>query len=309
MRTAIAITASDIHLSHRCPVARSAEPDWYIVMTRQLNELRSLSNRLGAPILYAGDIFHTYNPPPRLINFAINTLPKGYAIPGQHDLAYHVYTDIHKTAYACLASANIIIDVLDYEPTLASFVRSPGEPDRAIYIHGFPWGSKLIANPEKRNPKEFHIALVHQYVWQKGSGYVGASIESSVKQVKEIAKTYDFVVFGDNHKGFKTGNIVNNGTFMRRAADEAEQQPRVSILWSDGEIEWYTLKSTEADKFADFKTTTKNIERSLDLSGFVEGLEGLGADKIDYVKALKQYCDTEGISDNVRATLMEATGE
>ena len=161
----------------------------------------------------------------------------------------------------------------------------------------------------KLDPKIKQIAVVHQYVWQKGKGYAGASIESSVSRIKEIAKTYDFVVFGDNHKGFKNGNIVNNGTFMRRSADEADQQPRVSILWSDGEIGWYTLKSTEDDKFADFKTTTKNIERSLDLSGFVEGLEGLTADKIDYVKALKQYCDTEGISDNVRATLMEATGE
>lgn len=97
---------------------------------------------------------------------------------------------------------------------------------------------------------------------------------------------------------------------MRRSADEADQQPRVSILWSDGEIEWHPLVSTENDKFVDYKTTTlAALERSLDLSGFVEGLEGLTADKIDYVKALKQYCDTEGISDNVRATLMEATGE
>lgn len=300
MRTAIAITASDIHLSHRCPVARSAEPDWYAVMKRQLKELQDIVCTYNAPLIYAGDIFHTYNPPPCLINFAMQHLPRGYAIPGQHDLPYHVYGDMHKTAYGCLVSAGVLTDLFPDDACITD----------TMTIHGFPWGWDFTKRPGKKSTKRKHIAVVHRYVWQKGSGYVGASIESSVKQVKEIAKTYDFVIFGDNHKSFKTGNIVNNGTFMRRAADEAKQQPRVSILWSDGEIEWCNLESTKADKFADTRTTTLTaLERSLDLSGFVDGLEGLSADKIDYVKALKQYCDTEGISDNVRATLMEATGE
>src|SRR4051812_12555947 len=62
---------SDIHLSHKPPIARSAEPCWYSAMQRQLDELRSVALELDVPIFVAGDIFDRWNPPPELINFAI----------------------------------------------------------------------------------------------------------------------------------------------------------------------------------------------------------------------------------------------
>ena len=43
-----------------------------------------------------------------LISFAIRELPSCYAIPGQHDLPNHSYTDIQRSAYWVLVEAGII---------------------------------------------------------------------------------------------------------------------------------------------------------------------------------------------------------
>jgi hypothetical protein len=71
-----------------------------------------LKGRLGnPPIVYVGDIWDHYRQPPEAINWAIRELPKGYAIPGQHDLRHHNYEDIKKTAYWTLMEAGVILDM------------------------------------------------------------------------------------------------------------------------------------------------------------------------------------------------------
>ena len=47
MGKVLAILCSDIHLSHNAPVARSAEPDWYIAMKRPLDEIADLAKANG----------------------------------------------------------------------------------------------------------------------------------------------------------------------------------------------------------------------------------------------------------------------
>src|SRR5262245_60331644 len=93
----VAIVASDLHLSHKAPSAR-AEKDWYEVMTEHLTELNQLKYKLKVTVLYAGDIFDTWDSPAELINFALLYLPRGYAIAGQHDLPHHQMSSIEKSA-------------------------------------------------------------------------------------------------------------------------------------------------------------------------------------------------------------------
>ena len=93
MRTVhpIAVAISDVHLSHTPPPARSEEPDWYEAMRRPLKQVEYIARRNEVPIICAGDLFHRWWSPPPLVNFAIKTCPKMFAIPGQHDLQYHQY--------------------------------------------------------------------------------------------------------------------------------------------------------------------------------------------------------------------------
>ena len=103
----IAIVCSDIHLSHKPPLARSGEPDWYVAMARPLNELRGLHSDYGVPVVIAGDIFDRWNSPPELIRFALDNLPKGaWVIPGQHDLPYHDYGALNRSALGVLIKAD-----------------------------------------------------------------------------------------------------------------------------------------------------------------------------------------------------------
>ncbi len=51
----VAVLVSDIHLSQKPPIARSAEGSWYQAMQRQLAELKRIAK--GAPVLCAGDVF------------------------------------------------------------------------------------------------------------------------------------------------------------------------------------------------------------------------------------------------------------
>ena len=104
----IAVLCSDIHLSLKCPVARSAEPNWLEATKRSLDELRSVAEEHNAHVVVAGDIFDRWNSPPEIINFAIENLPNCYAIPGQHDLPNHRYEEIERSAYYTLIKAGII---------------------------------------------------------------------------------------------------------------------------------------------------------------------------------------------------------
>ena len=53
----LAVLCSDLHISHRPPVARSAEPNWYDTMSDYFSQLQQLAKKWGAPVICAGDVF------------------------------------------------------------------------------------------------------------------------------------------------------------------------------------------------------------------------------------------------------------
>src|SRR3990172_3116798 len=96
----IAILTADWHLSHKPPIFRSTEPDWYAAMQRPLDEIISLSVIHHCPVLCAGDIFHKWNSPPELINFVMSQADcTKLTIAGQHDLPNHNFREIERSAY------------------------------------------------------------------------------------------------------------------------------------------------------------------------------------------------------------------
>lgn len=210
------IFVSDIHLSHNPPSLRHEEPDWYEAMRRVLCELRMLQRRLDAIVLCAGDVFDAWNSPPELINFAIEQLPKMYAIPGQHDLPYHNYEKIEQSAYWTLVEAGTITNI---EP--GTYIETYG-----YKIHGFPYGFPLVPNEKKDD--DIHIALVHSYCWIDGKSHGNASEKTNLRNY-EISG-YDFVAFGDNHIGFVSGNVINCGGLFRRTKADMNRNPFVGVL-------------------------------------------------------------------------------
>lgn len=261
----------------------------------------------GAVVVYPGDIFDDgWRPskcPPELVNFAIEHLPRGYAIPGQHDLPYHRYEDLHKSAYQTLVAADVLVDL------------KPGQHLHAgtrTVLHGFPWNCPLTPWEKKTDPQWTRIAVVHKYVWSHGNSYPGAEQESHCGPTAKALAGFDVALFGDNHKGFtyrskdKTlPTVVNCGGFMRRKSDEKEYHPTMTVVYTDKTVQQIPLLST--DKWIDVADALANDKfvRNGSAEEFVEMLAGVQDVALDFAVAVTQYLKTFKVSDAVRKLILE----
>jgi DNA repair exonuclease SbcCD nuclease subunit len=266
----IAIFLADIHLSLKPPIWRSAEPDWLDAQRRILAEVRELQEKHKCPIYCAGDIFHRWNAPPELINFALEYLPDMNAIPGQHDLPLH----------------NPFGEAIFWSPILP--LSKEWEGDKLPGIH---------------------IAIIHKYVWIPRYSYPNAPKENRVqgkvfKNHKWLG--YDIVIYGDNHKGFQTylgtTTIFNCGGLVRRNSDEIDYKPQIGLLLSSGKIVPHYLDISK-DKHLDIN---ENTIEELDVKEFIQELERLEDTPFNFEDAVLQYLERKKPSPQVKDVLLIA---
>jgi DNA repair exonuclease SbcCD nuclease subunit len=297
----IMLAVADIHLSHKAPVARSAEEDWYSAMARQLTELSQLAIEHRVPIVCAGDIFDKWNSPAELINFAIKYLPKMYAIPGQHDLPQHSYEDIKKSAYWTLVEAGTITH---FDKTIDVAGTHP------IRLHGFPYGFS-VNSIGKKHDLIIEIAIIHAYIWAKDKGHIGADENKRAKEWMKNLTRFDFAIFGDNHIPFTVKGeectIVNCGGFYRRRSDEVKHKPSVVKLYSDGSTERHYL-DTKKDKFIDVKEILSKIGDN-EIEGFLDELNSLADASIDFRSAIEQSIEKMKVTESVKRVILKAMGD
>jgi len=297
----IAILCSDIHLSSKPPRVRREEKDWFAAMKKPLDQLTEIADFYKAPILCAGDVFDYWKADPALINFALQHLPTMYAVPGQHDLPLHNIDLIEKSAFWTMVLADRISPVLNFLPI-----------ENNIVVHGFPWGVPLKPLNKKNTSKErTDIALIHEYLWIKKYKHPQAPKNNHISKFKSKAIGYDALVFGDNHKGFKTKlngiPVMNCGSFMRRKADELRYIPRVGLLCKSGIILTHYL-STKLEQFIsvedDFEGKCRGNES--DMIDFIHGLKDVQAQCFDYAEAIEFLMKKRYTKNTVRKLLLEA---
>lgn len=303
MSVPIALLVADLHLCHKPPSARSVEPDWYAAMARPLRQLRAMAAETGASILCAGDIFEKWNSPPELINWAIENLPKMFAVPGQHDLPLHDAKQIKRSAYWTLVEAGTIVDSLTPDPIVMG-----------MGVYGFPFGEEIT--PPKDESDRLKVALIHSYAQQFGKGYPNAPRESLIFGYKEKLEGYDVAVFGDNHQTFRTrvGEtcVVNCGCLIPRKLNERNYEPVIYVLFDDGCVEERELDTSEdrwvgPEESAEF-AWAETLEFAEGLSEFVEDLKSLECDSLDFRSAMYRYLDSNRVTGPVRKAVLEAMG-
>jgi hypothetical protein len=260
-------------------------------MKRSLDQLGGVADRLEVPIICAGDIFDRWNSSPELVNFAIRNLPDMWAVPGQHDLPLHRMDLVHKSAYDTLVLAKKITTIPVGGVTISD----------DLSAHGFGWGEEIT------DPHGSHgvgLAVVHQFIWTGSYGYPGASEDSHLKQMSKKLKGYDAAVFGDNHKGFLVGKVLNCGTFFRRKSDEIDYRPTIGILYNSGEI-----VREELDTTGEYMETTTSPGASPDgdFKTFIDELSRLTSDPLNYTESMKRAMD-ECPRAGVRSVLEEVLG-
>jgi hypothetical protein len=260
-------------------------------MKRSLDQLGEVADRLKVPVICAGDIFDRWNSPPELINFAIRNLPDMFAVPGQHDLPLHRLDLVHKSAYDTLVLAGKIKTIPAGGITITD----------GLSAHGFGWGEEI---GEPYGGCGVDIAVVHQFIWVGACGYPGVSEDSHLKQTLKKLKSYDVAVFGDNHKGFLAGKVLNCGTFFRRKSDEIDYRPTIGILYSSGEIVREKLDTT-----GEYMETTVSPGAlpDGDFKVFIDELSRLTSDPLNYTESMKRAID-ECPSAGVRSVLEEVLG-
>jgi DNA repair exonuclease SbcCD nuclease subunit len=299
----LAVCCSDIHLSHRPPLFRSAEPDWYAAMARTLDELSLFGTMYNCPIVVAGDIFDKWNPPPELINFAIKHLPKCFAVPGQHDLPNHNYDERTRSAYWTLVEAGVVENL------------HPGSayPNDQLVLHGFPWGFDITPPMEKAHSLSINLAVIHRYVWSRklNTGYPGAPEEALGNRMISKLKGYDAAIFGDNHRGFEISQgIMNCGALIRRKSDEADYVPCVSLLKvaAKGEIDIQRVPLASAKQDVFLKpgdAVAKMVKDHPEVETFVAELMSLGDSTMDFREALERFFRGNSVVDGVRKIILE----
>ncbi|MFH0766606.1 MAG: metallophosphoesterase [Bacillota bacterium] len=291
MAQVICLCVSDLHLCHTCPPARSAEPNWYQAMLRPIDELRDLQKTHRCPVICAGDIFDSWNSSPELINFAIKYLPEMTAIPGQHDLPYHEYKNLYKSAYNTLEKASVLWGMSDGLVVGNNF-----------RLHKFPWGIEVRPNTTKM---KVEIALIHSMIWMKGYTYPGAPKTSNITSWKPQLKGYDVAVFGDNHSGFikKLDNctILNCGSFIRCKSNEMDYKPFIGMILEDGSVTRYYL-NTSKDKWIDPIEDTFPIS-TVGLKNLMEELRDISIDHLDFKEAINRYLKDNDVNPNVQKIL------
>lgn len=289
-----------MHFSHKPPRARAIEPDWYKAMDRPLDQLRKICIHYSCPCICAGDVFDSPDAPPELINWLMKSLPPDfYAVPGQHDLKWHSYEDIKKTAYWTLVQSNTIYNI----PPKGSI------PVGNLYLHGFPWEHEVHHNPMEPHTLCLHLAVIHQYIWDRWHRYKDASRNEYYKKMWKNLKGYDFAMFGDNHKGFlhlgKKCHVLNCGAFMRRDIDQINYQPKVGLLHANGGITMYKLDCSK-DKFIDPIAIKELESKELNLTEFMEDLLSLGAKAVDFKQAIKHWCRKHHVSKTTRNLILSS---
>lgn len=303
----IALMVADLHFSHKPPSARAGEKDWYEVMERYFNELKMLKGRYDCPaVIIAGDIFdngwQSNKCPPQLVNFVLTALYGlgACAVPGQHDLPCHRYDDVSRSAYWTLVMAKVITNLTPGIP-----VEMPAPGGRVLRLHGFPWGVEFIPL-EDRSPLCVEIAVVHQYVWTKTTGYDGAPKEQWLGNFKKKMRGYDIVITGDNHVPFDMvtahSRIYNCGTFMRRKRDEKNIRPSIGLLHADLFISRHYLDTARDDVFDD----SAKVESEFDPSRLLEELKDLEEKCVDFVEALERVRESKRLGDDVWEIVLSA---
>ncbi len=270
-------------------------------MIGKLNWLYDLQQEHGnCPVVYPGDLFDKWKSSPELEALAILKLPKGYAVPGNHDLPYH-NTDLFDRASLAVLTAAGTVECLHKEGSLAEKLDS--------FITGFPEGSSLKgAHMERDKNDRLQIALMHEMVWSKDRPYPGCEADNAKRLMKKM-KNFDLIVTGDNHAQFVVENndqiLVNAGSFMRMSADQKDFKPAVYLYYADDHeveripipIEKNVISRDHLDK------VNKKQGR---MNAFVKALNDQIEVGMSFEKNVEMYLKKNKIEKHIR-TLVEET--
>lgn len=249
MKKPTAIVFSDPHLRDTQPVCRT--DDFWQTQKGKFMWLQVLHKKVGlsVPMICAGDVFHEWKTSPKLIDMALDYLPKNLiSVPGQHDMPSHKYDLLNEAGYGIINKVDKISNPMGVHNGSYVLGKKMGE-QIVMRVWFFPYGSELHSiNPD---PPHLDIAVVHHFVYKGRKPFPGQL--TGVKSLLQKLKGYQLVITGDNHQPFtyRTDDqlLINPGCFSRQKADEAKIEPRVYLWYAeDNSFDIQYVPTEPADK-------------------------------------------------------------
>lgn len=264
------------------------------------------------PFYIAGDLFHTPDPPPSLINLAIQNLPdEVYAIAGQHDLFHHNTNSFGDTAYGTLTLSERITHVHPDGMLLAGY-------SKPIILYGLSWEQELKMPNLEQAEEALQILLAHTFCyWPGDKPFPDVDPHQTAWDYAAWLTKYGFHVafLGDHHQDFiyqadDLTTIVNCGGILLRNIGEKGRQPKVYELSDDGTVIPIPLKSIEQDKWLDeSQIGDKMLLEDSDIPEFVLALREIHDDDLlTFEGAVMNYINRKRPSAIVRALLLKSIG-
>jgi hypothetical protein len=281
------ILGADFHLRDDIPQCRERD-EYLAAQERKLKFIHDLVLDNNATLLIAGDVFDNWKPSPWLISLALRYLPQGtVVVPGQHDLPAHNLAEIGKTGLQTLQEAGAV-NVLT--GGLRHVLGDPTASWGAIY--GWAFGEDA-QNPPK-DDKGVKILLWHRLTCAGKQPWPGAEAMPSGLLIKKL-DGYDLIITGDNHQQFCVkidgGKrwIVNPGSLMRMASDQADFQPTVYGWRQDGSVTRIPLPIERGV----VKATTNNAKakesRDARMESYILKAQRQFETRLSFVKNLEQH--------------------
>lgn len=296
-----AILCADLHLREDQPLCRT--DNFWETQKEKLIQLQNIQNNYDpippVPVLCAGDIFHRWKASPRLLSMALEYLPDNMiTIPGNHDLPAHNLNKLEWSALTTLEKAEKTF--LTIKTITFPFYKKDG----VFKVFSFPYGTSLKHASKGRYSK---IALIHKFAYKGRKPFPGAT--GGVVSIMKKLKGYDLIVCGDNHQPFTHEEnetlFVNPGSISRQTSDQMKHRPRVYLWYSNSRsVLPVYLDIDQSVVTQSHNKTVKEYNNRINL--FISKLDSKVNVELDFVPSLKEYMNSNEISQPVYDKVMEA---
>ena len=294
-----AILGADLHIRESVPACRV--DDYINAQWAKLLFIQNLCKKNCCPFLVAGDLFDHWKPSPYLLSRCIELLPRPtIMVPGQHDLQNHSLETTLKTGYNTLQQAGVVI-------SLSGGRSAVREPFKRVF--GYAYGESLLgmdvlgtSDDEKRR-----ILLLHTLVCQSKQPWPGAEAIAAKKLLTN--SNADLIVTGDNHQQFvveiKNRVLVNPGSMMRMASDQADFEPAVfGWIAHSNKVERIPLP---IEKGVVQKTSSINPgERDKRMEAYLTQMKKNFELGLSFTKNMEQYLTSNKVSESTKKHIWEA---
>jgi DNA repair exonuclease SbcCD nuclease subunit len=270
-----AIITADWHIRSDRPRCRLDE-DWIETQRQIIEFIVKEAEKRNCDLYHVGDFFNTPRQPEELVNMIIDELQRegstNFIMPGNHDLAYHSYSNIDRSSYGVLTRSFPELSKID------DFIHRGFMDKTILFIHTLTFPNKKEQIVIKGNP-------------------IGTTAEDLLEKYPD----YKYIFTGDYHKHFhfhyeKDGrHVINPGCINRQKADMIDYKPGIYYVDTDtDEIEFIELPD-KADMVTD-EYIKNEKERDERISSFVE-------------KVLKNEKMSFDFISNLKSKLPELSGE